>query len=320
MKKIISLILTVVMLASFCITSFALYGAPGSNEHIEAAISAIKEAAKTNYAYNGIKAEEYLELVRKYVPESTGVRVELSLSGHFFTCKNATEEKEGYAKADFGFYWNLKNADTETYELLHTESIKFKIAKIVPGAEVKKEEEKSASGFSDVAKDAYYAEPVAWAVEKGITSGTSKTTFSPDTTCTRAQIITFLWRYNGSPEQAFTSNPYSDVKDSDYYYNAALWASKKGMITGNKFDADKPCTRSETVKFIWISSGKPGAKAVDKFTDIPSGADYKKAVNWAVGLGITSGTSDTTFSPDATCTRGQIVTFLHRTSQKVRKI
>lgn len=316
MKKIISLILTVAMLASFCITSFALYGAPGSNEHIEAAIASIKEAAKTNYAYNGIKAEEYLELVRKYVPESTGVRVELSLTGHSFICKNATEEKEGYASADFGFYWGLKNASTETYELLHTERIKFKIAKVVPGMEAVK----ATPSFSDVAKDAYYAEAVAWAVEKEITSGTSNTTFSPDTTCTRAQIITLLWRYSGSPKQVFASNPYSDVKESDYYYDAAVWASKKGMVTGGKFKADTPCTRSDTVKYIWLISGKFKVKSVDNFTDVPSDADYKQAVDWAVRLGITSGTSDTTFSPDATCTRGQIVTFIHRTSKKVSSV
>lgn len=166
------------------------------------------------------------------------------------------------------------------------------------------------TGFTDVAEGAYYAAPVKWAVEKGITNGTSSDTFSPDIECTTAQIITFLWRAMGKPAPGI-ANPFSDVKEGAYYYAAALWACEKGMVSGKTFGPDTPCTRSQTVTYLWICAGKPSAKQAS-FSDVSSGADYAAAVSWAVEKGITKGTSATTFSPDSTCTRGQIVTFLHR--------
>ncbi|MDO5478480.1 MAG: S-layer homology domain-containing protein [Clostridia bacterium] len=165
--------------------------------------------------------------------------------------------------------------------------------------------------FTDVPSDAYYAKAVAWAVKKNITSGTSDTTFSPDDTCTRAQILTFLWRAVGSPK-AEGSNPFTDVKNGHYYYDAAIWAYQKGMIEKGRFSAVAPCTRASTVMYLWKNAGSPDAGTINTFTDVPADAPYAKAVSWAVANGITSGTSDTTFSPDATCTRGQIVTFLNR--------
>ena len=164
--------------------------------------------------------------------------------------------------------------------------------------------------FDDVAPDAYYAGPVSWAVEQGITSGTSKTTFSPNANCTAAQILTFLWRANGSPKPA-GSVPFSDVKSSDYYADAAAWAYEKGIISGGTFGGNTPCTRSMAVTYMWKAAGSPSAGTAS-FTDVPSGADYAQAVAWAVEKGVTSGTSSTTFSPDSICTRGQIVTFLCR--------
>lgn len=164
--------------------------------------------------------------------------------------------------------------------------------------------------FDDVATDAYYAGPVSWAVEQGITSGTSKTTFSPNANCTAAQILTFLWRANGSPKPA-GSVPFSDVKSSDYYADAAAWAYEKGIISGGTFGGNTPCTRSMAVTYMWKAAGSPSAGTAS-FTDVPSGADYAQAVAWAVEKGVTSGTSSTTFSPDSICTRGQIVTFLYR--------
>ena len=169
----------------------------------------------------------------------------------------------------------------------------------------------AATGFSDVAANAYYANAVKWAVEKGITAGTSPTTFSPNDTCTTAQILTFLWRANGSPEPTI-QNPFTDVKESDYFCKAAAWAYEKGMVDGSSFDGNKPCTRSATVTYLWILSGKPFAATKVDFSDIPANADYAEAVVWAVEDGITAGTSATTFGPDATCTRGQIATFLYR--------
>ena len=170
----------------------------------------------------------------------------------------------------------------------------------------------AAPAFSDVAANAYYAKAVKWAVENGITAGTSPTTFSPNNTCTTAQILTFLWRANGSPEPSI-QNPFTDVKESDYFCKAAVWAYENGMVNGQTFGGNTPCTRSATVTYLWKLEGAPaGAPSVD-FSDIHANADYAEAVRWAVYMGVTAGTSETTFSPDTTCTRGQIATFLYRT-------
>lgn len=168
--------------------------------------------------------------------------------------------------------------------------------------------------FTDVLASAYYADAVKWAVEKNITSGTSATTFSPDVTCTTAQILTFLWRASGSPEPTI-ENPFSDIMGTDYYAKAALWAHEKELISGDTFAGATPCTRSMTVTYLWKLADNPTAGNTN-FTDVPASADYAKAVAWAVDKKITSGTSATTFSPDATCTRGQIATFLYRNFSK----
>lgn len=165
--------------------------------------------------------------------------------------------------------------------------------------------------FNDVADDAYYAAPVKWAVENGITTGTSSTAFSPDMTCTRAQILTFIWRAAGSPT-ASAVNPFSDVTADDYYYNAAIWAYENGMVTGSTFDADTPCTRSSTVTYLWKFNGSPVLGIPSLFKDVSDDAEYADAVSWALIEEVTSGISDTEFAPDMICNRGQIVTFLYR--------
>ena len=165
--------------------------------------------------------------------------------------------------------------------------------------------EEEPSGFADVPADAYYADPVAWAVEEGITTGTSANKFSPDATCTRAQIITFLWRAAGSPEPKNLSG-FSDVDAEQYYAKAVAWAKENDMADGDTFAPNDPCTRLMAVEFMWKYVGSPDAAAAD-FEDVSSGA-----VNWAVEQGVTNGTSATTFAPDTTCTRAQIVTFLYR--------
>ena len=170
--------------------------------------------------------------------------------------------------------------------------------------------------FTDVKADAYYASPVAWAVEKKITNGTSSTTFSPDATCTRGQVVTFLWRASGSPEPTRADNPFTDVKSDAYYYKAVLWAVENGITSGTSkttFSPNSGCTRGQVVTFQWRANGQPEPKAgTNPFTDVKSDAYYYKAVLWAVENGITNGTSPDKFSPDKTCTRGQIVTFLYR--------
>ncbi|MBQ4110194.1 MAG: S-layer homology domain-containing protein [Clostridia bacterium] len=163
----------------------------------------------------------------------------------------------------------------------------------------------------DVNKSDYFAEAVEWALQRNITSGISETEFAPKNTCTRAQILTFLWRAVNSPVSAI-ENPFADINGGHYYYYPAMWAYEKNMISGNEFAANTPCTRASTVVYLWKNAGSPDVGTVSTFTDVPANADYAKAVAWAVKNGITSGTSETTFSPDMTCTRGQIVTFLKR--------
>lgn len=165
--------------------------------------------------------------------------------------------------------------------------------------------------FTDVPASAYYADAVKWAIDKGITNGTGANTFSPDTTCNTAQILTFLWRACGSPK-ANAANSFTDVAGNAYYYDAAQWAKAQGMVSGSTLSPDAPCTRASTVMFIWQAAGRPGAGSAATFTDVPANADYAAAVAWAVENGVTTGTGADTFSPDATCTRGQIVTFLYR--------
>ena len=169
--------------------------------------------------------------------------------------------------------------------------------------------------FIDVTPDAYYSEPVRWAVDNGITVGTSDTTFSPDAQCTRGQILTFLWRAAGCPAHYMGKSPVSDISVGDYYYDAVLWAYANGILdTPNGYaNPNAPCTRAMTVEFLWLYTGANYMEDPAPFTDIDNTADYAMAVSWAVANGITQGTSATTFTPDQVCTRGQIVTFLWRT-------
>ncbi len=171
------------------------------------------------------------------------------------------------------------------------------------------------TGFADVPAAQYYAAPVAWAVANGITNGTSPTTFSPDEACTRAQVVTFLWRAMGSPEPTAAS-PFTDVQDSgQYYYKAVLWAVEKGVTNGTSattFSPGDTVTRAQVVTFLWRLRGSSAAAAGNPFADVDAGSYYYKAVLWAAANGVTDGVSPTMFAPDAPCTRAQIVTFLYR--------
>lgn len=170
--------------------------------------------------------------------------------------------------------------------------------------------------FTDVKEKDYFYDPVLWALADGITTGTSATTFGPEKPCTRGQVVTFLWRAKGSPEPTSTTNPFSDVKEKDYYYKAVLWAVENGITTGTgggKFSPNNACTRGQVVTFLWRAQLKPSpASSQNTFKDVSSNAYYYDAVLWAVGKGVTSGTGNGKFSPDNPCTRGQIVTFLYR--------
>ncbi len=169
--------------------------------------------------------------------------------------------------------------------------------------------------FSDVAGGAYYNEAVRWAVKNGIASGTDAKHFSPDAACTRGQAVTFLWRAAGCPAPALAENPFADVKPTDYCYDAVLWAVQTGVAKGTSrttFSPDAPCTRGQIVTFLYRAAGSPSGYANSGYTDVPETSYCAAPVAWAVALRVTSGTSAITFSPDALCTRAQIVTFLYR--------
>ena len=169
--------------------------------------------------------------------------------------------------------------------------------------------------FVDVATGSYYEDAVDWAVENGITKGTDDTHFSPDGICTRAQAVTFLWRTAGSPKPETRAMPFTDVPVGSYYYDAVLWAVENGITKGTSdttFSPNMTCTRAQIVAFLWRSEKSPAAGTANPFADVKSTAYYAGAVLWAVKENITKGTTSTTFSPNADCTRAQIVTFLWR--------
>lgn len=174
--------------------------------------------------------------------------------------------------------------------------------------------------FTDVPADAYYADAVEWAVKNGITIGTGDgTTFSPDLGCTRAQVVTFLWRAAGSPAPKSTVNPFVDVLPGEYYAEAVLWAVENGITVGTNaegttFSPDEICSRAQIVTFLWRSENRPAASTSGSFVDVASDTYYTGAVEWAAENAITVGTNPegTMFSPDEDCTRAQIVTFLYR--------
>ncbi len=170
--------------------------------------------------------------------------------------------------------------------------------------------------FNDMPPKSHWAhEAIDWAIEHNITSGTSETAFSPGTGCTRAQAVTFLWRAAGFPSAGGARNPFTDVSPTSYYYAAVLWAVSQGITSGTsqtQFSPDKACTRGQIVTFLWRTAGCPERGGTNPFADVAEDAYYNSAVRWAVDCGITSGVSATKFSPQGTCTREQIVTFLYR--------
>ena len=181
---------------------------------------------------------------------------------------------------------------------------------LLPGAAL-------AAGFTDVPADAYYADPVNWAVENNITRGTSESSFSPENTCTRGQVVTFLWRSAGEPEPQLSGAAFQDVNTDDYCGKAVQWAVENDITKGTSattFSPEQGCTRGQVVTFLHRSENEPlvsGTKTFS-FSDVLTNDYFFDAVKWAVEQNITNGTSDSTFSPNATCTRAQIVTFLYR--------
>ena len=173
------------------------------------------------------------------------------------------------------------------------------------------------TAFTDVTHGEYYYNAVLWAVENGITSGTSATTFSPSNSCTRTEAVTFLWRAAGQPVPSSEKMPFTDVKHGEYYYNAVLWAVENGITSGTSATSFSPgtvCNRAEIATFLYRAAGSPAVTGSNRFHDVLPAAFYYNAIIWASDKSITSGTSANAFSPLDNCTRGQIVTFLYRSS------
>ena len=170
--------------------------------------------------------------------------------------------------------------------------------------------------FTDVDGDSFYSQPLDHCYDMGWVSGITFNTFAPGNACVRAQVVTFLWRAAGKPEPTLAENPFADVREGDFYYDAVLWAVEKGITTGTDARHFSPlgvCNRAQVVTFLWRAFGQPETAAQEQpFTDVQSGRWYEQPVLWAVEEGITSGMSTTTFGPTADCNRAQIVTFLYR--------
>ena len=245
----------------------------------------------------------------KYYPEwSTRYDAVLRSYDSYATPASSSE----YSKTWSGnFSWNLDGTgltDPDGYADMSAAEI---LADLFGDAET----QPSQKGFNDVKPGDYFYDAVNWAVEKGITTGTSATTFSPNASCTRAQIVTFLWRASGSPEPKTASNPFTDVATNAYYCKAVLWAVENGITTGTSattFSPDALCTRAQGVTFLWRANGSKAASAATSFTDVASDAYYAPAVAWAAEQNVTGGVGNGLFSPDTTCTRAQIVSMLYR--------
>ena len=245
----------------------------------------------------------------KYYPEWSD-RYDAVLRSYisYATPATGTEYKETWSG---NFSWNLDGTgltDPDGYADMSAAEI---LADLFGDAET----QPSQKGFNDVKPGDYFYDAVNWAVEKGITTGTSATTFSPNASCTRAQIVTFLWRASGSPEPKTASNPFTDVAANAYYCKAVLWAVENGITTGTSattFSPDAPCTRAQGVTFLWRANGSKAASAAASFTDVASDAYYAPAVAWAAEQNVTGGVGNGLFSPDTPCTRAQNVSMLYR--------
>ena len=246
----------------------------------------------------------------KYYPEWSDRYVPVLRSySSYATPASGSEFKETWSG---NFSWNLDDTgltDPDGYAKMTADEI---LADLFNEA---KSEQSGQNGFSDVKSGDYFYDAVNWAVEKGITSGTSTTAFSPNAVCTRAQIVTFLWRANGSPKPKTTSNSFTDVPSSAYYCKAVLWAVENGITKGTDataFSPDAVCTRAQGVTFLWRANGAPSVSAAASFTDVAANAYYAPAVLWAAESNVTNGVGNGRFSPNDTCTRAQIVSMLYR--------
>lgn len=265
----------------------------------QSAVSAVNEGSLYTY-YNGYNYGGSIKTTDKFYYSATASQNALS-DVAFLASRYAKTGETVYIP--FTIYARYGTTGTGTRQLTGTVAIKIG----------------QTMNFIDVKTTDYFYNSVKWAVGKNITNGTSSTTFSPYKSCTRAEIVTFLWRAAGSPEPTTTRNPFRDVNAVTHssYYKAILWASQKGITSGTSttaFSPDQVCTRAQIVTFLYRYAGQPSGYYSNPFKDVgaTSEASYYNAIRWAVGKGITTGSSPTTFSPYASCNRAEAVTFLYR--------
>ena len=265
----------------------------------QSAVSAVNEGSLYTY-YNGYNYGGSVKTTDKFYYNATASQNALS-DVAFLASRYAKTGETVYIP--FTIYARYGTTGTGTRQLTGTVAIKIG----------------QTMNFIDVKTTDYFYNSVKWAVNKGVTTGTSSTTFSPYNPCKRAEIVTFLWRAAGSPEPTITRNPFRDVNAVTHssYYKAILWASQKGIAAGTStttFSPDQVCTRAQIVTFLYRYAGKPSGYYSNPFKDVSATneASYYNAILWAVGKGITTGTSATTFSPYASCNRAEAVTFLYR--------
>ena len=265
----------------------------------QSAVSAVNEGSLYTY-YNGYNYGGSVKTTDKFYYSAAASQNALS-DVAFLASRYAKTGETVYIP--FTIYARYGTTGTGTRQLTGTVAIKIG----------------QTMNFIDVKTTDYFYNSVKWAVGKNITNGTSSTTFSPYKSCTRAEIVTFLWRAAGSPEPTITRNPFRDVNAVTHssYYKAILWASQKGITSGTSataFSPDQVCTRAQIVTFLYRYAGQPSGYYSNPFKDVgaTSEASYYNAILWAVGKGITTGTSATTFSPYASCNRAEAVTFLYR--------
>lgn len=265
----------------------------------QSAVSAVNEGSLYTY-YNGYNYGGSIKTTDKFYYSATASQNALS-DVAFLASRYAKTGETVYIP--FTIYARYGTTGTGTRQLTGTVAIKIG----------------QTMNFIDVKTTDYFYNSVKWAVGKNITNGTSSTTFSPYKSCTRAEIVTFLWRAAGSPEPTTTRNPFRDVNAVTHssYYKAILWASQKGITSGTSttaFSPDQVCTRAQIVTFLYRYAGKPSGYYSNPFKDVSATneASYYNAILWASGKGITTGSSPTTFSPYASCNRAEAVTFLYR--------
>lgn len=265
----------------------------------QSAVSAVNEGSLYTY-YNGYNYGGSIKTTDKFYYSATASQNAIS-DVAFLASRYAKTGETVYIP--FTIYARYGTTGTGTRQLTGTVAIKIG----------------QTMNFTDVKTTDYFYNSVKWAVGKNITNGTSSTTFSPYKSCTRAEIVTFLWRAAGSPEPTTTRNPFRDVNAVTHssYYKAILWASQKGITSGTSttaFSPDQVCTRAQIVTFLYRYAGQPSGYYSNPFKDVgaTSEASYYNAVLWASGKGITTGSSPTTFSPYASCNRAEAVTFLYR--------